>query len=91
MIAYSLICMSCGNRDGISGVHGPPFEFRCSVLYSIIIILFIFIVMSFGITRTFLAGSEAAIFEKHPPPPSLFAPIVWAGDLHPEAAAEAEF
>ena len=39
--------MSCGNREGISGL---PFECRCSVLYSIIIIIYS-IVMSFSITH----------------------------------------
>ena len=27
MIAFSLICMSCGNREGISGMPCSPFEY----------------------------------------------------------------
>ena len=49
MIAFSLICMSCGNREGISSLpyaHPLSVDLQCSIE-----LLFIFIVMSFGITH----------------------------------------
>ena len=47
MIAFLVICMSCGNREGISGSPCSTLKMcRCSVLYSIIIYIYIYIVMS---------------------------------------------